>query len=632
MAENGDRRGASANGGLGGNSVEKSLWILKLAFRTAPWVIVTIALCTLAAGVLPAIVAWVGRLIVDAVVLALSARGDGWSAYKQQIWELVALEGVFVTLLLAANRAQTGAQSILRVRLMNGVTELILEKALTLRLEHYEDPDIHDRLMRARRDAGVRPYNLVTGLFTVARNLVTFASCIVILAHLSVWAVLVVVIAGLPVFVAELRFSQRAFDQQRKRSPEQREQAYLEAVLSREDFAKEVKLYDLGQRLLERFRGIALRSEKEERAITLRRNFWGFVFNLLGTAVFYGAYAWIVHRTVNEHLSLGEMTMYIAIFRQAQQGVTTGLASLGLMLDDQLYLRDLQSFLALAVGDPTGTATEGPDKTAGLVLENVSFTYDGASRPALDDVSFKMPPGQMVALVGQNGSGKTTLLKLVTRLYDPTGGRILLDGLDIREWDIQALRRRFALVFQDFARFKMKAGENIGAGDVEHWLDEERWERAGKRGLAHEFVSELPDGYHAQLGKWFRGGTELSGGQWQKIALSRAFMREEDQIVVLDEPTAALDPDAEQGILEHVQTIRGKQAVLLISHRFGSVRVADRIVVLDQGRIVQEGPHEALMATKGLYARLFELQAAGYVGALEDQRPSGPRRIAHADN
>jgi ATP-binding cassette, subfamily B, bacterial len=315
--EKGEKRGAAANGGGSGSSFENSFWILKLAFRTAPWVIATIAACTLAAGVLPAIVAWVGRLIVDAVVLALDARGNGWSAYKQEIWELVALEGVFVTLLLAANRAQTGAQSILRVRLANGVTELILEKALTLRLEHYEDPDIHDRLMRARRDAGLRPYNLVTGLFTVTRNLVTFASCIVILAHLSVWAVLVVVIAGLPVFVAELRFSQRAFDQQRKRSPEQREQAYLEAVLSREDFAKEVKLYDLGTRLLERFRKIALRSEKEERAITLRRNFWGFVFNLLGTAVFYGAYAWIVHRTVNEHLSLGEMTMYIAIFRHS---------------------------------------------------------------------------------------------------------------------------------------------------------------------------------------------------------------------------------------------------------------------------------------------------------------------------
>ena len=259
-------------------------------------------------------------------------------------------------------------------------------------------------------------------------------------------------------------------------------------------------------------------------------------------------------------------------------------------------------------------------------LEHVSFTYLDAPRPALDDVSFAVRPGQMLALVGQNGSGKTTLLKLITRLYDPTKGRIKLDGLDIRQWQPDALRRRFALVFQDFARLKMKAGENIGAGDVDHWSDEERWERAARKGLAHEFLAALPDGYHAQLGKWFRGGTELSGGQWQKIALSRAFMREDNQIVVLDEPTAALDPDAEHGIVEHVEQIRGHQAVLLISHRFGSVRVADRIVVLDRGKVIEQGTHESLMGAHGHYARLFELQAAGYVGSAGDRSNPEIRR------
>ena len=599
--------------GLEGNSLEKSIWLLRLAFRVAPLVILTIAGCTFVAGILPAAAAWVGRLIVDEVVRAL-VEWNGWATHKETLWKLIGLEASIIIAMLAATRAQTAAQSILKSRLTNGVTDFILQKALTLRLEHYEDPDIHDRLMRARRDAGVRPYNLVTGVFTVLKNAVTFLSCIAVLAQLSFWAVLVVFLAGLPVFVAELRFSQRAFDQQRKRSPQQREQAYLEAVVSREDFAKEVQLYNLGSRFMDRLRVITKRIEEEERTIAIRRNLWGFLFNLLGTLAFYGAYAWIVRRTVNEHLSLGEMTMYIAIFRQAQGGVTAGLASLGMMLDDQLYLRDLQSFLSLPVAMQVGTAMEGPDKSAGLFVNHVSFTYDGAAKPALNDVSFHVAPGQMVALVGQNGSGKTTLLKIITRLYDPQQGRILLDGLDVREWDVDALRRRFALVFQDFARFKMKAGENIGAGDAEHWMDEERWERAGKRGLAHEFISEMPDGYHSQLGKWFRGGTELSGGQWQKVALSRAFMREDEQIVVLDEPTAALDPDAEQGILEHVQEIRGKQAVLLISHRFGSVRMADHILVLDRGHILEEGDHEHLMANDGLYARLFHLQAAGYAG------------------
>lgn len=618
---------------------EKTLWILRLAFRVAPWVVATMALCTLVAGVFPALIANVGRLIVDAVVQALGERDNGWDLHKEYIWSMLGLELALVGGLIAAQRGTAAAQSILRARLANGVVELIVEKALTLTLEHFEDPDIHDRLMRARRDASARPLNLITGLFTVARNFVTFVSCIVVLAQLSWWAVLIVIVAGLPVFVAELRYSQRVFDQQRKRSPEQREQAYLEALLTREDYAKEIKLYALGKRFVERLHTIAKRSEDEERTISIHRNFWGFVFNLLGTAAFYGAYAWIVRKTVHEHLSLGEMTMYIAIFRQAQGGVTSGLASLGLMLDDQMYLRDLQTFLALPIPAETGTATEGPSPEAGLELEHVTFTYLGSSKPALDDVSFAVRPGEMLALVGQNGSGKTTLLKLITRLYDPTKGRIKLDGLDIREWQPDALRRRFALVFQDFARLKMKAGENIGAGDVDHWDDEERWARAAKKGLAHEFIEAIPEGYHVQLGKWFRGGTELSGGQWQKIALARAFMREDNQIVVLDEPTAALDPDAEHGIVEHVEQIRGHQAVLLISHRFGSVRIADRIVVLERGKVIEEGNHESLMAKHGHYARLFELQASGYVGPASErsnpefQRPddSGKHRTLSSE-
>lgn len=626
MSANGHEAG-NGNGDIG--RVAASMWVLRLAARSAPGLVLTMAICTLAAGVLPAVAAWVGKQIVDSVVVALSMGDGGWAAHKDQLWMLVALEGALVGLLLGAQRAQTAAQSILKTHLANRVTEQILEKAGTLDLMHFEDPDTHDRMMRARRDASTRPFNLIAGFFTVARNAVTVASCVVLLIQLSWWAVLIVVLAGLPAFVAELQFSHQVFDQQRKRTPEQREQAYLEGVLSREDFAKEVQLYELAAPLLDRFRGIAARIQGEERALHLRRNGWGFVFNLLGTAAFYLAYAWIVKRTVNEHMTLGQMTMYLVIFRQAQQGVTTGLASLGLMLDDHLYMRELHAFLSMRAPAPGGHALQGPDPMAGLVVEDLSFDYPGSNRLALEHVNFTIRPGEMVALVGHNGSGKTTLLKLITRLYEPTSGRILLDGLDVREWDVSALRRRFALVFQDFVRFKMKAGENIGAGDVQHWLDEAKWEDAAKRGLAHEFVTELPQGYHTQLGKWFRGGQELSGGQWQRIALSRAFMRDEDQIVVLDEPTAALDPDAELQIFEHVQNeIRGKQAVLLISHRFGSVRMADRIVVLDQGRVVEQGNHRALMAERGVYSRLFELQAAGYVGG---GRPSEPPIVRDDD-
>lgn len=599
------------NGEIG--RVAASYWVLTTAFRTAKQLTITIAFCNIALGILPAAAAYVGKWIVDTVLIALS-HSDGWGLFKRDLWSLIAIEGALVSCMVFAQRIHTAAQTILKTRLANRVTELILDKASSLELRQFEDPEIHDRLMRARRDAATRPYNLVIGSFITARNLMALASCVVVLLELSYWAVLIVLLAGLPAFIAELRFSQQIFDHQRIRSPEQREQAYLEQLLSREDFAKEVKLYELGAPLLERFRAISRHIAAEERALAIRRNAWGAVFTVVGTAAFYLAYAWIVHRTVNEHLTLGQMTMYLVIFRQAQQGVTSGLASVGLMLDDHLYLQDLRGFLSLEVTPTSGTVTQGTDPAAGLVVEHLSFTYPGANSPALEDISFTLKPSEMVALVGQNGSGKTTLLKLMTRLYEPTSGRILLDGVDIREWELNALRRRYALVFQDFVRFKMSAGENIGAGDTRHWMDTNRWEKAARRGLAHDFITLLKAGYRTPLGKWFRGGQELSGGQWQRIALSRAFMRGDESILVLDEPTSALDPEAEIKIFEHVHETRADRMVLLISHRFGSVRMADRIIVLDQGTLVEEGSHQSLMEQDGLYARLFKLQAAGLLG------------------
>lgn len=585
---------------------------VELVWTTSRRLTIALAVLTLLAGVFPAAVAYVGALIVDSVVAAIRIHNDSGVLAYGAVLRYVALEAAVVAALAATQRGISLCQSLLRAQLGQRVNVMILEKALTLELRHFEDSEFYDKLTRARREASSRPLSLVMRTFGLVQNAVSLVSYAVLLVQFSPWAVFVLLLAGLPAFVAEARFSGEAFRLFRWRSPETRMQLYLETVLAREDHAKEVKLFELGPLLLGRYRDIFERLYAADRDLTIRRDSWGFAMGLVSMLALYGGYAWIAVETIRGSISLGAMTMYLMLFRQGQAAVSASLSAISGMYEDNLYLSTLYEYLEQPVEEPRGELLRGPLPKDGVRFENVTFTYPGADTPALSDVSLHVRPGESLALVGENGSGKTTLIKLLTRLYQPGSGRILLDGRDLNEWDEAALRRRIGVIFQDFARYQLLVGENVGAGDVRDFTNEDRWREAADKGMATPFVSELPSGFHTQLGRWFKEGRELSGGQWQKIALSRAFMRTEADILVLDEPTAAMDAGAEATVFEHFRSLTRERIAILISHRFSTVRMADQIAVLEEGRVVERGSHEELLRLGGRYAKLFELQAKGY--------------------
>jgi ATP-binding cassette subfamily B protein len=576
---------------------------LRLVWRSSPRGSAALGLLTLVASLVPLVVAYAGKRIMDAVV-----AGSHEATLR---WVLIELAAV-----AAASLGQRGlglVRSLLGARLSIDINTMILEKAQTLELRHFEDAEFYDKLTKARREASSRPLSVVTETFQLLQNTITLAGYVILLVQWSGLAVLGLIAAAIPATIAEVRFSSAAFRLRNRRSPEARQLNYLEYVLANDEHAKEVKLFGLGPVLLQRFRALGQTFYEDDKKLSIRRAGWAWLLSLLGTGAFYVSYALMALAAAAGRLTLGNMVLYVMAFRQGQQGFQSILTAIGGMYEDNLYMSNLFEYLAIEVDAPPLLLTTGHSVDEGIVFDDVGFQYPGQKGWALRHVSLRIAKNESLALVGHNGAGKTTFIKLLSRLYEPAEGRILLDGRDLRSWDREELRKRIGVVFQDFNQYQFKVRENVGLGSVDHRDDEARIVRAVELGGATEVVAGLSGGLETQLGKWFKDGTELSGGQWQKVALARAFMREEADILVLDEPTAALDAEAEHAVFERFRKLAQERTTILISHRFPTVRMADRIIVLEGGQVQEEGTHDGLVAAGGRYARLFSLQAQGYL-------------------
>jgi len=567
---------------------------------------------TLVAAFLPAAQAWAGKLIIDSIVSASSQGLDPMIGLRSVLPYLL-LEFTLVLIGSVTGQVRNLFDRIIQSQLTNHVNSLIIHKAISLDLQFFENPIFYDTLQNARRQADVSALNIVNSTLQMVQQLITLVSLIILLLRFSPWLALLVFVAAIPSFLSQSQYAEKAFRAVTRRAPEGRLLNYLEALLTGNDTVKEIKLFGLGPPLLKRYQALFTKFYLEDRAIAQSRTLAGLGWGMLSNLAYYGSYAWIVLRTVAGGITLGDMTMFLAIFRQSQSSIRSLLDSLNRLYESNLFLDNLIDFLKLQplLAMPANGLIAPVPIRQGIEFRNVSFCYPGSDVSVLRNVNLHIHPGERVALVGLNGAGKTTLIKLLTRLYDPTEGQILLDGVDLREYDLTSLHQRFGVIFQDFVRYQFTVRENIGFGQIDALDDLVRIQDAANRGGASSIIEKMPQNYDTMLGRRWEKGLELSGGQWQKIALARAFMRKAE-VLVLDEPTSALDAEAEYEVFRRFgELIEGRIAVL-ISHRFSTVRMADRIAVLSEGKIIELGSHAELMQLDESYARLFNLQAEGY--------------------
>lgn len=584
---------------------------LRLVWQAAPVWSSLQAILLLVQGIVPLAQLYLTKLIIDTITENLGQPGYGENA--QRLFFLLLLLAITLLLTTFVNTISNLVNTAQSQRFIDYMSQILHAQSIAIDLEFYENSEYHDTLQRAQQEATYRPNQLLKDLISLIQNTVSLVVMGGLLVTLH-WAVAVaILLAAVPTLWVRMRYADVRYQWQRYRTSLERQSTYLTWLMVHDSFAKEVRLFSLGNLFSQRFNLLRKRLYREMLAITRRFTWSTLLAQGLSTIVIVVAYGYIIYRTFQGQLSIGDMVLYYEALQRAQQAFGGLMTSLSALYEDNLFLKNLYDFLNLEpkIKSPTHPKLMPNPMHQGICVENLNFKYSGTERQALHDISLHIRPGEVIALVGENGSGKTTLVKLLCRLYDPTAGRITIDGVNLKDFDVVDLRRQISVVFQDYVQYHMTAQENIWLGNIDLPPDSDLIAKAAFKSGANAVIERLPKQYDTMLGKWFEEGEELSIGQWQKVALARAFLRN-SQLVILDEPTSAMDPKAEFEVFQAFrQLIRGQSAIL-ISHRLSTVKMADRIYLMDKGRIVESGSHAELIQSQGQYAKLFEIQAHSY--------------------
>lgn len=586
------------------------LLAVKLIWGSHKYLTLALATATLLQSTMPAAMAWLGKLIVDSVIQAIDTPNKDW----HQLTFLISLSFVLAILTQVTLSLFQSCHDILGDFLTKDTNVLILEKAASLDLSYFETPSHYDMLQRANQEAGYRPMMMLQNAFALGGNIITLISLLLLLSRFNLFALIILFMTILPMGFLQTLLGKARFQTYFKQAGDQRKLSYLSSLLTSKAYVKEIKLFELHKIILERFKDLYTKVNKKKRALYTQRYTLEIIFNAIATFGYYGLYAWIIIKTVNSSITLGDMTMYAMVISAAQSKGMELLTGVAGLYEQGLFWENLSNYLQLP---PRISSNEHNYKFPirlrdGIELKGVSFKYPNTDQYVLHDINLRIVPGEKIAIVGPNGAGKTTLVKLLTRLYDPAEGAIYLDGIDLRDYDIEDLHSNMSVIFQDFVQYNFSARENIGFGKCDLLEDIDRIIESAQKSGAHEFISKLPQGYDTILGRWMEGSsTDLSFGEWQKIALARSYIRDAP-LLILDEPTSSLDAFAEYEIYKNFREIAINRTLILISHRYSTVRLADRILVLMDGRIIENGCHKELIARNGLYATMYKLQAQGY--------------------